>query len=285
MKINLSKYAGFCDGVKRAFDMAMNLDLEKIKNPVFVLGTLVHNPEVNKKIEKKGIKEIGEKEFFDAKPGEIGTIIITAHGTGPDIYKMAEEKNMTVFDTTCPKVTKVQTLARVWAKRGYRIMIVGDRDHKEVKGISGWGGGKAIIISEEKDLGNLNFDENEKIAILSQTTQNEEFFKKIGEQIKEKYKKAEIMNTTCNATHERQKEAKKMAGENDVMVIVGSVTSANSKRLFEISKNINPLSYFIEKAENLEKKWFEGAKSVGLTAGASTPGWIIEEVAEKIRKS
>lgn len=285
MEIKLSKYAGFCDGVKRAFDMVMGLDLKKAKRPVFILGSLVHNPEVNKKIEEKGIKEIDREKLFGAKPGEIGTVIITAHGTGPDIFEAAEERGMEVFDTTCPKVIKVQKLAKAYSKRKYKIVIVGDKDHKEVKGINDWSGENAFIVSRKEDLEKINFDPDEKLAVLSQTTQNEDFFLEIGYQINKKYKNAEIISTTCNTTHERQTEVKHLAEENDVMIIIGSKTSANSRRLFEISKSLNSRSYFIETATDLDPKWLKGISKVGVTAGASTPNWIISEVMKKIGKS
>lgn len=285
MEIKLSKYAGFCNGVKRAFDMVMELDLKEAKQPVFILGTLVHNPEVNRKIKERGIKEIERDFFWNSKPGEIGTIIITAHGTGPDVYEEARKKGIDVFDTTCPKVIKVQKLAKAYSKRKYKIVIVGDKDHKEVKGINDWSGGNAFIISQKEDLEKINFDPDEKIAVMSQTTQNEDFFLEIGYQINKKYKNAEIISTTCNTTHERQTEVKHLAEENGAMVVIGSKTSANSRRLFEISKSLNPWSYFIETAADLDPEWLKGISKVGVAAGASTPDWIIGEVIKKMEKS
>jgi len=284
MEINLSKYAGFCDGVKRAYNMVDSLDLEKARRPVFILGSLVHNDEVNKKVEEKGIKKIGREQLFNAKLGEIGTLIITAHGSGPDVYEIAGVKGIEIFDTTCPKVTKVQGLAKVYASRGHKIIIVGDEGHKEVRGINEWGDGNALIISKEKDLKSINYKTDDRIAVLAQTTQNEDFFLRAGEGIREKYPNAEIINTTCSATHERQEEAREMAKNNDAMIIIGSVVSANSKRLFEISKSINPLSYFIEKAADLKREWFSGISKTGVTAGASAPHWIIEDVISSLKK-
>lgn len=283
MEIKLSQYAGFCEGVKRAYDMVMELDLDNAKKPVYILGSLAHNPEVNRKIEEKGIKKITREEFFNSKPQEIGTVVITAHGIGPNVYEFAKNNNIDIFDTTCPKVMKVQRLARVYAKRGNELVIVGDKDHKEVEGIKDWGGGKASIISCQENLENLDFKENEKIAVLSQTTQNEDFFKKIGESIKKKYPHSEIINTVCSTTHERQKEARKMAKENKIMIIIGSKTSANSTRLFEISKSINPLSYFIEKSDEINKEQIKNVESIGITAGASTPDGVIYDVVKYLK--
>ena len=144
MKIILSQFAGFCDGVRRAFEIVQNIESEKIKKPVYVLGSLVHNQDVVKKIEEKGIHKIDMQKFLEAKPGEIGTVIITAHGAGPKIYEIAKEKNIDVIDTTCPKVIKVQRLAQVYSKRGYDIILVGDKNHKEVQSIFEWGDEKAV---------------------------------------------------------------------------------------------------------------------------------------------
>lgn len=288
MKINLSRYAGFCDGVRRAYDMVMELDLAQAKKPVFVLGSLVHNEEVIGKIAQKGIDRIEREDFFNVRPGEVGTIVINAHGAGPDIFEKASNIGAEIVDTTCPKVIKVQKLAQAYARRGYKIIIVGDKNHKEVRGINEWGDKNAAIVSEEKDLESINFFPEEKIAVLSQTTQNEDFYKKISKAIKKKYKNAQIVFTTCHTTHARQSEVKELAEKNDAMVIIGSSTSANSRRLWEIASSINPRSYFVEKADGIKEEWFGEINSVGVTAGASTPKWIIDEaltLLEKIGKN
>lgn len=284
MKITLSQFAGFCDGVERAYEMVLALDMEKTKKPVFVLGSLVHNPEVVKKIEDKGILKMEYESFFKMRGGGVGTIIITAHGSGPKIYEIAREKNIEVIDTTCPKVIKVQRLAKVFSERGYQIVLVGDKNHKEVKGIDEWGGGKSSVVSSEEDLKNIDLSRFLKIAILSQTTQSEKFFVMVAERIKDKYAKKEILvfNTICATTYERQEESKKMARENDVLLVIGSKTSANSGRLWEIGREVNEKTYFIENASEIESDWLSQEKSVGIAAGASTPPWIIEEVLEKV---
>ncbi len=278
MKITLSQYAGFCDGVKRAYEMVSVLNMARAKKPVMILGSLVHNPEVNQKIAKKGITRIDRDYFFKAKPGEIGTLIITAHGTGPDVYMEAKRKKIKLIDVTCPKVVKVQRLAKVFSGRGYKIVIIGDKGHKEVLGICDWSGKNALIVSNNSDLKRIRFSPKEKIAVLSQTTQNEEFFRQAAEIIKKKCPLTEILFTTCHTTHQRQKEIKKLAEGNNPVVVIGSMASANSKRLFEIAREVNPRTYFIENVEGLNKRWFSGAKKVAVSAGASTPSWIIEEI-------
>lgn len=278
----MSRYAGFCDGVKRAYEMVSRLDISKVKKPVFILGSLVHNPEVNRKIEEKGIRKIDRETFFSSKSGEIGTLIITAHGVGSDVYEMAKEKNVELLDTTCPKVIKVQRLARVLSRRGSKIILVGDAGHKEVKGIDGWGGGKSFIVSNKSDLQKLVFDQHDRIAVLAQTTQNEDLYERVCDYIKDKHKEAEIFQTTCHTTHERQSEMKNLAKDNDVVLVIGSSESANSSRLFEIAKSINDRSYFFERASDIKSNWLKDAKSVAVAAGASTPGWVIEEVIRKL---
>lgn len=284
MKINLSQYVGFCDGVKRAYEMVESLDMERVKRPVYILGSLVHNEEVNGKIIKKGIKKIDRDFFFESLPGEIRTLIITAHGTGPSIYKEAEKKNIIVIDTTCPKVIKAQRLAQIYFKRNYKIVIVGDKGHKEILGINDWGGNEGIIVSDKKDFKKLKFSQEDKIIVLSQTTQNENFFNTTSEYIKKFWPAAKIISTICYSTHDRQKEIRKLALENDCVIVIGSSLSANSKRLFEISSQINPKTYFIENADSLDKELFRNCQKIAIVAGASAPGWIIEDVIEKLKK-
>ena len=166
MKITLSQFAGFCDGVRRAFEIVSALDVPKLKQPVFVLGSLVHNSDVVQRIEEKGIQKIDLQTFLDSKEGEIGTVIITAHGSGPEIFALAKKKNMDVIDTTCPKVIKVQRLAQLFAKRGCAVLLVGDKNHNEVQGIFEWAQEKPFIVSDEVDLQELNLDNFKKIMLL-----------------------------------------------------------------------------------------------------------------------
>jgi len=284
MKIILSQFAGFCDGVRRAFETVSNLDLESVKKPIYVLGSLVHNQDVVRKIEEKGIRKIDLEKFTNAKPGEIGTLIITAHGVGPQVYEMAKEKKIEIINTTCPRVIKVQRLAQVYIKCGYAIVLVGDKDHKEVRSILEWGKGKAMIVSNVEDLKNLNLEQAEKIIILSQTTQSKDFVEEVYNFIKNKFSAVEILDTICLATDQRQDEIKKLAASHDAVVVIGSPESANSNRLFEIASSINPKTIFIQRANDMDEKWFSGVKSVSVTAGASTPNWIIEDVIAQLEK-
>ncbi len=282
MRIKLSKYAGFCDGVKRAYEIAIRTSRSKeVKKPVFVLGSLAHNEDVVKKIEEAGINKIkfdgNLKKIFDPKR-KIGTLIITAHGIGPKLFEICRKKRIDVIDTTCPKVLKVQRLAEIFSKKGEKIIIIGEKKHKEIKGTKEWSGGKAVIVENRNDLKNIKWDKNEKINILSQTTQNEEFVEEFVDLIRAKYPKSEFINTICLATSNRQNEVRKMAKNSDMMIIIGSPKSSNSTHLWEISKENNPKSYFVENSKNINKEWFKNSKKIGISAGASVPPWIIDEV-------
>ncbi|TSC93928.1 MAG: 4-hydroxy-3-methylbut-2-enyl diphosphate reductase [Candidatus Berkelbacteria bacterium Athens1014_28] len=287
----MSKYAGFCDGVERAYNIVKKIANDPlVKKPIYVLGSLVHNEDVVKKIEQLGIGNIKPQEkledIFNGNSfqggsflgGKIGTLVITAHGMGPKIYELAKRRGVDIVDTTCPKVTKVQRLARIFFDRLYQIVIVGEKDHKEVRGIYEWARKKAVFVENTLDLKNLRLDISKKIAIISQTTQNQDFVRKVSGFIMDKYKNVELVDTICLATQNRQEEVKKLARGNDAVVVIGSPDSANSNRLWEISKKINSRSYFVQRKDDIKKEWFDGCQRIGVTAGASSPKWIIEDV-------
>ena len=289
VKIILSKYAGFCEGVQRAYEIVKKTAKDPaIKRPVFVLGSLVHNDDVVKKIEEMGIKKLSVDsnlmDFLKVSKKKIGTLIITAHGIGPEIYEFAKNNKINIIDTTCPKVIKVQRLAKNFSKKDYQLVIIGEKNHKEVKGIYEWANEKAFIVENLQDLRALSLNPAKNIAVISQTTQDYEFFGQSAKYIAEKYPEAEIIDSICMTTHDRQAEVKELAKKNDVVIVIGSPKSANSKRLWEIAKRINPKTYFIEKANELEKDWFTKCKKVAITAGASTPNIFIDQVKDRIKK-
>lgn len=282
MEIKLSKFAGFCEGVRRAYQMVMDLDMEKAAKPVCILGTLAHNRDVNLKVGDRGIRMIERERFFESGPGEIGTLIITAHGTGPDVYEHAKKIGVEIVDATCPKVIRVQRLAKAFRERNAKVFLVGDKEHKEVRGIDDWSGGRSVIISDERDFEKIRLEENEKAVLLSQTTQNEEFFAQVAGFAGKKHPGIEVISTICTTTHERQEEIRRLASASDVVIIIGSPTSANSNRLYEIASELNPRSYFIENFEGLDENWFQGVKTAVVSAGASTPDWVIEKVIKRM---
>ena len=285
MKITLSKHAGFCGGVARAFEMVEKITRDpKTKKPIFVLGSLVHNSDVVGRIEKWGAKKIDLETLQKIEGSKIGTLVITAHGVGPKIYALLKKKNIAVVDTTCPRVIKVQRLAKLFSDRQTQIVIVGEKDHKEIKGIFGWAQNKAKIVETEIALKRLKLDSRKPIAVISQTTQNQDFLNRTAELIKQKYPKAEIVDTICLATQDRQGEVKDLAVKNEAVVIIGSPESANSTRLFEVAESLNAKSFFIQRSSQLKKSWFKNVKKVGVTAGASTPEWVIADVIKRLKE-
>lgn len=259
-----------------------------VKRPIAVLGSLVHNSDVVARVEKMGIMKIEVtepvEELINSLKGKVGTLVITAHGVGPKIYEFIKGAGIDIVDTTCPRVIKVQRLAKAFFERKAQIVIIGDCKHSEVKGINEWGNSGAVFIENETDLESLTLDCKKPIVVLSQTTQNEDFVQRAQLVIAKKYPQTDIMDSICMTTHNRQSEIKKLAMSKDVILVIGSLESANSNRLWEIAKETNPRSYFISSAEQINDEWLEGCDSVGVSAGASTPQWIINEVLVKIKK-
>jgi 4-hydroxy-3-methylbut-2-enyl diphosphate reductase len=275
LKITIGKHSGFCFGVKRAYDLTcVN---SKDCSDVFILGKLVHNDDVCKDLRGRGIREI--KSLGDIREG---TVIFTAHGVGPSLYKKAISKNLKIIDTTCPKVMKAQRLAKNYAEKKCEILIFGDKDHKEVKSVKEWSGNKAKIIGSLDELKKIKLDKNKKYCLISQTTQNAEEFKKIIAYLEKYLKNFSFFDTICPSTYDRQKETRRLAKNNEAVIVIGGRDSANSKMLHKIAKSINKKSYFIENASQLKKNWLSNIKKVAIAAGASTPEWVIKEVTKKI---
>ena len=277
MKITLGKHSGFCFGVKRAYDLTcVN---SKDCDDVYILGKLVHNNDVCADLHKRGIKEI--QKLSDIQEG---TVIFTAHGVGPGMYEKASARGLKIIDTTCPKVMKSQRLAKSFAEKKCQVIVFGDKDHKEVKSIFEWSGKHAKIVGSLAEAEKLKLDKAKKYCLVAQTTQNVEEFKKIIAFFKKNLKNFICFNTICPSTDDRQKEVRQLAQNNDVVIAIGGKDSANSKMLHEISKSINKKSYFVENSKQLKKSWFSDIKRVAISAGASTPDWIIEDIVNKIKK-
>ena len=278
MKITAAKHSGFCFGVKRAYDLACQ-NSKKCKK-LYILGKLVHNNDVCRDLKKRGVREI--RSINDVKEG---TIIFTAHGIGPSLYEKARKKGLKIIDTTCPKVMKAQRLAKNFAGKDCQIIIFGDKNHKEVKSIFEWSGKKAEIIGSLAELKKIKIYKNKKYCLVSQTTQNTQEFEKIVGYLMGKLKNFFFFNTICESTNDRQEEVRKLAKHNDAVIVIGGRDSANSNMLYEISKKINPKTFFIENAKQLKKSWFDGIKRIAISAGASTPEWIINDVITRIKDS
>ncbi|MBL7155232.1 MAG: 4-hydroxy-3-methylbut-2-enyl diphosphate reductase [Candidatus Portnoybacteria bacterium] len=278
MKIEIAKNAGFCFGVKRALALIED-NVKKIKKPISMYGHLVHNEEVIKRLLAKGIKVIDNLEKIRR-----GTLIITAHGISPKMKEeLLKQKGLNLVDTTCPKVLLVQNLAKLLHKQGRQVLIFGDVDHQEVKGIKGAADDQAIVFSSEKEFKKINLDQKKKYGLVVQTTKDFEEFKKLEKKIKEKIKDIRIFNTICQATRQRQREVRELAKTQDLVLVVGSKTSANTTRLYQIGLGINPNTYFVATSQQVKEKWFKNKKRVGITAGASTPDWIINQVVQRVQ--
>lgn len=276
MKINLAKSAGFCFGVKRALKIAFKTAGKNKK--VYMLGDIVHNEDVVRQIKKSGIKTI--KQLSRGR-GKI--LIIRAHGAWADIINKARGLGYEIIDATCPMVKEIHKIAKGMEQKGYRIIIIGDKLHDEVRGIIGQLQHKAIVIDNSR---NIPWDEIKKIkktCIVAQSTQNIDKVLKIVDILKPYFKDLKFFNTICLPTRTKQREIKKMPLENDVMLIIGSKNSANTKRLYEISKSLNKQSYWIGSKKEIKTDWFKGAKKVGITAGASTPDLITQEIINSLK--
>lgn len=280
MKVVKSKRAGFCFGVKRAINMALlaaeNANKKLHKSPVFTLGPIVHNSFVVEKLKKEGVQTVNDTSLLKK-----GCLIIRSHGIPPCIAKIARRKGMKLIDATCPLVKKIHNLVRKLKKEGYKIAIIGHANHPEVKGIAAYAGGNFLIIESLTDAKAAK--ETPKLGIVVQTTFLLENFKKIASILLEKADEIKLYNTICLETKLRQKMAEKLSKKVDIMIVVGGKNSSNTKRLAEICKKYCKSSHLVENADDLKKDWFKGKKTAGLTAGASTPDWIINEVIKIIK--
>ena len=275
MKVLLAEYAGFCMGVQRAIDLA-HKTAEDAAAPVFVLHEIVHNKSVVRDLEAKGVKSVDNVDQVEG-----GTLIISAHGASPDVIEKAKAKGLTVVDTTCPLVSKIDRIVKRLAQNGYTILLLGDKDHAEVKGLKGVAPDNTIVFRYEDEIDGLPKMDG-PVALVSQTTQNIKYFESIAEKIKERYPQAEVFNTICDATEKRQSSVIELGKQVDLMITVGSRNSANSKRLQEVASTVAPKSYLVDNAAELDPRWFEGVRTVGVTAGASTPDNLIQGVIDKI---
>jgi len=243
-----------------------------------MLGDIVHNEEVVSQIKKAGIKKIRR---LDKGKGKI--LLIRAHGTSTNIYKKVRALNYKIVDATCPMVREIHKIAKENEKKGYRIIIIGDKKHDEVQGILGQLSKKVLVIDNNKDIGK-KVKEIIKGAVIVQSTQNLEKTLKIVKGLDKHIKELKFFNTICEPTRIKQKEIKEMAAKNSLMIIIGSKTSANTKRLYEISKSINKRTFWIQSKNEVKPIWFKKISSVGITAGASTPEDTTQDIIKQIRK-
>lgn len=276
MKINIAKTAGFCFGVKRAIETA--LKTAEANNFVEMLGDIVHNEDVIEQIEASGINKVTK-----LTRGENKTLLIRAHGTSQQTYREAEALGYTIVDATCPMVTEIHNIAKNMEQKGYKIIIIGDKNHSEVQGISGQLKSPPLIISSKKTIPFTEIKNLQKAAIVIQSTQTIENADSIHQALKPHITDLQFFNTICKTTRSKQAEIKTFPRENDVVFIIGSRTSANTKRLYQIAKAINPRTYQIMSEKEIEPAWLKDAEKIGISAGASTPDAAIEKVVSYLK--
>jgi len=276
LKLLIAKSAGFCFGVKRAIEIALKAT-QKYNKDLYTLGPIIHNPQTVDLLKNLGIKVINHIEDIPR-----GTVIFRSHGVSLKDLEKAKKKKLNLIDATCPIVKRVQLFAKYLNKHGYDLLIVGDPRHPEVEAIQSYLNDRVNVVENIGDIKRLG--PWKKLGIVAQTTQSMALFKEIVMASLERAEEVRVFNTICHATAIRQKEAVNIAKKADCMIVIGGYNSGNTQRLVTICKEIQPNTYHIEEAKELKLKWLKGCKIVGLTAGASTPSWVIHEVAKEIKK-
>ncbi len=274
MKVIVAAHAGFCFGVKKALnktEAALQMSPESL---VYTLGPLIHNPQVIAKLSAQGAKIIEDFNVISE-----GTIIIRSHGVDPKLILKAKEKGLKVIDATCPYVKRVHELAKFLLKNGYQVVIVGEKDHPEVQGILGAIDNQGLVAYSSDDLLDKRFD---KVGVVAQTTQSIERLQDCVDYLVDAAREIRVFPTICQATQLRQQAAVLLASKVDIMIIVGGKHSGNTRRLFELCQKVLPRVYHIERPDELEAQWFNPTDTIGVTAGASTPDWVIEGVVERM---
>ncbi|MGM0471179.1 MAG: bifunctional 4-hydroxy-3-methylbut-2-enyl diphosphate reductase/30S ribosomal protein S1 [Bacillota bacterium] len=277
LEIILADHAGFCFGVRRA--MRLTMDAGKNKDEaVNTLGPLIHNPQAVNRLQQLDVGIVDQVDEVNN-----GTIVIRSHGVPPNTLQEAEEKELNVLDATCPFVKKAQNNAAKLHQAGYQVVISGDRDHPEVTAILGSTDNQAIVIEDEEEIENL--DSNlDKVGIIAQTTQSIDKFKSVVNRLMDLAEELKIYNTICTTTNERQAAAAELAAKVELMIVIGGYNSANTNRLAEVCREAGASTYHVETADDLSQDWFENIEKVGVTAGASTPNWIIKEVVSRMEE-
>ncbi len=279
MEVKLAKSAGFCFGVRRAVDKVY----EQIKSgkKIYTYGPIIHNDEVVKDLESKGVIVINSQEELERI--EEGTIIIRSHGVSKEIYSHMQKKGLECIDATCPFVKRIHDIVEKASADGEEIIIIGNEGHPEVEGIRGWSSTPSTIIESAEQAMQYEKKGSNSIRLVSQTTFNYTKFQELVEIFQKKGYDINVANTICNATEERQTEAKAIAAEVDVMIVIGGAHSSNTRKLYEICRKECEATYFIQTLDDLHLELPKSVALVGITAGASTPNKIIEEVQNYVR--
>lgn len=277
MKIRLAKKIGFCFGVRRAIDMAEAA--LRARGPIYSLGSIIHNEQVVSDLSNRGLK-VAKKMSGIRR----GTCVISSHGISPAVAAAIRSRGIKIIDTTCPFVLKAQKTAASMSEAGYKVIIVGDAGHPEVKALVDFAGKGALLVKDAAGAKRLKLDKNGKYIVISQTTQSTGNFLKVVDAILAKRpKEVKVFNTICRDAESRQEAARKLARSQEAMLVVGGKNSANTRRLLEVCKKVLANSYLVETEEDLRKGWFDGICSVGVTSGASTPDWMVRRVVKAVK--
>lgn len=281
MKILVAAHSGFCYGVKRAVQILDELIEEHDENhPIYTLGPIIHNKQVTEFYEERGVKVIENLSVFNDNGVGGERVVIRSHGAPKKVYDDAEKMQIEILDATCPYVKKIQNTVSTYASKGYNIIIVGDSDHPEVIGIDGWCDHSATIIEKIEDAEKL-MDSDAPVCIVAQTTFNLALWKDITEVLKKKFPNGVIHNTICLATEQRQQACRELAEQVDYMIVIGGKHSSNTIKLANICSNVVKTIH-IETKDELDLSILRGDEVIGITAGASTPDWIVQSVILKI---
>lgn len=276
MKIIRAENAGFCFGVKRAMKLAFEAAADNTR-PIYSLGPLIHNPQQVEYLTQRGVHVVSDLNSL--KLGD--TLIIRSHGTSPEVLDSAKAKGLTIVNATCPFVVKAQNLAKHLAEEGYQVIVVGEGEHPEVIGIMGFAGEEACVVEKASDV--VNQPIKSKAGVIAQTTQSHNNFREVVGAVLEKSDEVRVFNTICHATTHRQEAALDIARKVDLMIVIGGHNSANTGRLAYLCTQLGVPTYHIETVDELKPLWLKGVGMVGVTAGASTPEWIIEDVVNGLK--
>ncbi len=276
MEILIAKSSGFCFGVKRAINMAQECADEK-NEEIYTLGPIIHNPQVVKKLERSNIVPRDEVSDIDK-----GTVIVRSHGITLQETEEIDRKGLDMVDATCPFVKKAHEILSLLCEEGYAVIIVGEKDHPEVKGIISYGNGDVTVAASADEIRDMPM--KGRLGIVAQTTQSMSNLQEIVSLCLTKCTELRVFNTICNATTIRQSDSSSLAGQVDCMIVVGGRNSANTNRLAEMCRALQPRTHHVEVASEVDADWFDGVSRVGITAGASTPDWIINEVVALVKE-
>lgn len=274
MKIRVAKTAGFCWGVKRAIDKVLELR-NATDASIQTFGPLIHNPQILERLDSQGIRTSNKLDDISSE-----IVVVRTHGIPPEERNRLKEKSAQIVDTTCPDVAKIHARIKRCVINGQHVIIAGHPGHPEIKGLMGYAGERGHLVEAVEDVEKL--PPMEKVALVSQSTFNKTDFANITAAVLARFPGAEVFNTICDATHDRQDEVRQLAREVEVMIVIGGRDSSNTKRLAEVSGEMGTRTFHIETELELDRAMFDGVETVGVTAGASTPDWIIERVVERI---